>query len=443
MEIRKLFLKKESLRQKLEKLWELKDSRDWTPEERKDYDQHKSEAEKVNADLRLRSEFLETFKAEKSKEDLDFDKSKTDASIFKIIKSKIYEQTRDSAYKDDFGRCNEVLAEHRNKHKSRIKDGFTGIPESAFRIEKRTDITSGTQGGDNLISEIVRPDMYVEGLYESTWMNQAGVTVLTGLEGDIRIPVINDKPSFSWIAENANFPEQDMSFEDIMLMPRYAGAIQVFSLGIFLRSQGSSIVRFVQQELMRSFRSGLEKSFIQDDGTNNKPAGLYKIISDYNSGANEVAAVGGAGFGANKGGVVDYAKALETESKITSTNQSMPLRWLINDDVRLKALQVLKFPGVNGAEQLYKNGMFADRPATVTNSISKTVKKGTGNTSKIVLFQPQSLVLGRWLGGIQLQVNTQGAEYWKAGKTAVRVIDVCNLISRRNSDFAAYKEIAA
>ena len=97
MELRKLYLKKESLRQKLEKLWELKDSRDWTPEERKDYDQHKSEAEKVNADLRLRSEFLETFKAEKSKEDLDFDKSKTDASIFKIIKSKIYEQTRDSA----------------------------------------------------------------------------------------------------------------------------------------------------------------------------------------------------------------------------------------------------------------------------------------------------------------------------------------------------------
>ena len=80
--------------------------------------------------------------------------------------------------------------------------------------------------------------MYVEGLYESTWMSQAGVTVLSGLEGDLRIPVINNKPSFSWIAENANFPEQDLSFADIMLMPRYAGAIQIFSLGIFLRSQG-------------------------------------------------------------------------------------------------------------------------------------------------------------------------------------------------------------
>ena len=286
---------------------------------------------------------------------------------------------------------------------------------------------------------MVRPDQYAEGLYENTWMTETGVRILSGLSGDLKIPQIGTKPSFSWIQENSNFPEQDMSFSDVLLMPKYAGAIQVFSLGIFLRSAGDSITRFVQEELMRSFRAGLEKSFIQDDGTSNTPKGLYSIVPV----ANEVAAVGG-GTNANKGGVVDYAKALETEGKITSTNQMMPLRWLLNDDVRLKALQVLKFQ-VNGASQLFMPGsnMFADRPATITNSISKTVKKGTGNTSKLVLFQPQSLLLGRWLGGIQLQINTQGAEYWKAGKTAVRVIDVCNMVSRRNTDFAAYKEIAA
>lgn len=437
MNIRKLFLKKEDKRKELEKLWALRDSgTDWTPEQKEQYDKVASEVEKINADLKLRSEFIETFKMEKSKEDLAFEKNERDASLFKIIKSKIYEQTRDSSYKDDFGRVNEVLQEQRSKTKN-IRDGFTPIPESAFKApEKRTDITAGTQGGDDLISEIVRPDLFVPGLYEQTWMSQAGLVMLSGLQGDLRIPVIDDKPSFSWISENSDFPEQDMSFSDRMLMPRYAGAIQIFSLGIFLRSQGQSIVRFVQQELMRAFRSGLEKSFIQDDGTNSTPKGLYSIVP----GDNEVAAVGG-GLTANKGGAVDYVKALETEGKITNTNQTMPLKWLINDTVRLKALQVLKF-AVNGASQLFQGKMFADRPAIITNSISNTVKKGTGNTSKIILFQPQSLVLGRWLGGIQLQVNTQGAEYWKAGKTAVRVIDVCNIISRRDSDFAAYKEIA-
>ena len=189
---------------------------------------------------------------------------------------------------------------------------------------------------------------------------------------------------------------------------------------------------------MRSFRSGLDKSFIQDDGTNNKPKGLYSIVQS----TNEV--VANENGDANTGGDLTYAKCLETEAKITSTNQTMPLTWLINDKVRLKGLQNLSLrfrvvvsyicPGSN---------MLADRPTVLTNSIQDNIKKGTGDTSKIVLFQPQSLVLGRWIGGIQLQVNTQGAEYWKAGKTAVRVIDVCNLVSRRDSDFAVLKEINA
>ena len=438
MNIRELFVKKESLRKKLEGLWALRDKRDWSKEERESYDKTASEAEQINSDLRLRSEYVETFKMEKSKEDLDFDKSKRDASLFQIIKSKIYEQTRDSSYKDDFGRVNEVLQEQRGKTKN-IRDGFTPVPESAFEVpKKRTDITSTAQGGPSLISSVVRPDMYVQGLYEDTWMTRAGVPVLSGLSGDLKIPRVSDKPSFSWIAENTNFPEQDTTFDDVTLSPKYAGAIQIFSLGIFLRAAGNSIVRFIQQELMRSFRSGLEKSFIRDDGTSNKPKGLYSIVES----TSEVTATENAGT--NVGGDLSYAKCLETEAKITSTNQTMPLTWLVNDKVRLKALQILKFT-VNGASQLFMPGsnMFADRPALVTNSVQDDVKKGTGNTSKIVLLQPRSLVLGRWLGGIQLQVNTQGAEYWKAGKTAVRVIDVCNLVSRRDSDFAVLKEINA
>ena len=137
-----------------------------------------------------------------------------------------------------------------------------------------------------------------------------------------------------------------MDFDDVTLQPKYAGAIQIFSLGIFLRAAGSSVVRFIQQELMRSFRSGLDKSFIQDDGTNNKPKGLYSIVQS----TNEV--VANENGDANTGGDLTYAKCLETEAKITSTNQTMPLTWLINDKVRLKGLQKLKFT-VSGSSQLY------------------------------------------------------------------------------------------
>ena len=239
-----------------------------------------------------------------------------------------------------------------------------------------------------------------------------------------------------------NFPEQDASFDDVTLSPKYAGAIQVFSLGIFLRAAGNSIVRFVQEELMRSFRSGLEKSFIQDDGTSNKPKGIANIVEAGNI-VNASKQPDGSAVDANTGGNPRYDEALDVEGKITSTNQMMPLLWLLNDKTRLAALQVLKF-SVNGASQLFMPGsnMFADRRAIITNAVPSNITKGNkSDKSEAYLFQPQSLVLGRWLGGIQLQVNTQGSEYWKAGKTAVRVIDCCNLASRRDSDFAKYGQL--
>ena len=438
--LRALQIKKEKIRAKMSALWKKReDGQDWTPDEKKDYESHTEEVRKIDEDIKLRGEYVETFRQSKDKEDLNFDKSKRDASLFKIIRSQIYGQTKDESYKDDYGRVNEVLQETRSKAKH-IKDGFTPVPESAF--EKRTDITSANASGGSLVSEVVKPELYTEGLYEKTWVSECGVPVLKNLEGNVKIPAVNEKPSFGWVAENANFAEQDQTFKDVVLTPLYAGAIQIFSLGIFLRSQGESIVRFVQEELMRSFRAGIEKSFIQDDGSANTPRGLYDIIADYapsggSAGDNEVAV-------ANDGGAISYAKCLEAEAKITGTNQSMPLKWLLSDKVRLLAQQVLKF-AVNGASQLYdpKTMMLADSKSFVTNSIQDNLTQGSSanNTSKIVIFQPKSLVVGRWLGGIQLQVNSQAENLWKAGKTGVRILDVCNIVSRRDSDFAALKGI--
>ena len=102
---------------------------------------------------------------------------------------------------------------------------------------------------------------------------------------------------------------------------------------------------------------------------------------------------------ANTGGAMTYAKCLETEGKITSTNQRMPLTWLVSDAVRLKALQVLKF-AVNGASQLFMPGssMLADRPAIVTNSIQDNIARGTGTTSaRSFCFSHSRL---SWAGGL-------------------------------------------
>ena len=90
--LRELFLKKEDIKKKMSSLWDKRESgKDWSKEERASYDELASQADKVNSDLKLRSEFVENFKMSRGKEDLDFVKSERQASLFNIIRSKIYE----------------------------------------------------------------------------------------------------------------------------------------------------------------------------------------------------------------------------------------------------------------------------------------------------------------------------------------------------------------
>ena len=442
--MRGLFLNKEDLRKKMASLWALREGgQDWTPEQQKQYAEYSAKADKVNKDLKLMAEYTEQFKQQKqnNKEDADFEKSKRDCSLFKIIKSRIFEQTKDPAYREDFGRTNEVLSEHRqmvgDKH---VQDGYLPIPESCLnspdpRTRKMTEIQStGATGGGSLISEIARSDLYVPGLYESLWMAQAGVVMLNNLVGDVKIPQISNKPSFSWIGEGADFPEQDMTLKNQTLTPKYAGGWQGFTLATFLRT-GEEILRFVQMEMTRAFASGLQKSFLQDDANPvAEPEGLIaKVPAD-----NQITA--DANQGTNRGGDLTLAKVKEVEQKIVETNQNDPLVWLISHKVRIRAEQILKF-AVSGSSELFKDGMLAGTKTVITNGIPDNIKRGTGDTSTAVLFQPKSIVLGRWTGGLSLQINTQGAEFWKKGSVGVRILDACNMVSRRDSDLASLKEI--
>ena len=121
-------------------LWALREGgQDWTPEQQKQYAEYSAKADKVNKDLKLMAEYTEQFKQQKqnNKEDADFEKSKRDCSLFKIIKSRIFEQTKDPAYREDFGRTNEVLSEHRqmvgDKH---VQDGYLPIPGVLFEFPR-------------------------------------------------------------------------------------------------------------------------------------------------------------------------------------------------------------------------------------------------------------------------------------------------------------------
>lgn len=451
--LRQLYIKKEKIRAEMSKLWDVRESGGtWTQEQKKSYDELSEQARSVDTDIKLRGEYVETFKMSKDKEDLKFDRSLEDASLYKLIRYKVYKQERDEQYKDDYGRVEEVLQETR-KNSPQSKAGFTPIPESSL-MSKRDDITSAPASGGSLVSTLVRPDLYQETLFEKTVIGESGVPMLSGLEGDVKIPKADTASGFAFVAENANFPEQDQTFGEVTLQPKYAGGIQVFSLALFLRSQNESVMRFVQQEILNATRVGIDKAFIINNGANNTPEGLRKIIADHDGGANSIVPADG---GNAKTALCTWGDLLRAEGLITDTNEMGPLVCLIPDKLRRLASQILKF-NVSGSMPLYSKGMLGDCKTLVSNSVPTDIEipdntagyvatiKDAGEAaptqlSTAIFFQPKRFLVGRWRSGLQLQVNTQGAEYWKAGKTAVRVIDVCNFISRRPASASEVKNI--
>ena len=430
-------LKKEKteLLGKMKQLWEKRDKTPWTDDESANYEAAEKRVSDLSDEIEKRMVFESQMvsEVENQKDTKEHIKNRQELNMYHIIQGEVARQKGVNFRSMDPGRVNEVLSEHKRSIPSGVlRDGYQSVPDSVFELpeipKKRASITSADANAGNLVSEIVKPELYAEGLYSKTWVGEAGCPVLTGLQGDVKIPQLGTKPSGAFVAEDADFSDGSMDFNSVNLTPLQAGGIQIFSLQSFLRSQNQSVMQFVQQELLNFIRSVVERAFVRDDGSANKPKGLYSIIGSTAQNKIEIA---------TNGANIDYAHCLETEGKITSTDQHGELTWLISDKVRLSAQQKLKF-AVNGASQLFQNGMLADRKTLISNHISDSITQGTSanNTSTIIIFQPQSFVVGRWTGGLQVQVNTLAEAYFKKGQTGVRVLDVCNCVSRRDGDFA-------
>lgn len=87
LSLRFLFLEKEKRRKAMESLWAKRQGgQDWTKEERSSYEKMSGEADKLNSDIKLRSEYIETFQMAKGKEDLTLQSQSARPLYFQSLK---------------------------------------------------------------------------------------------------------------------------------------------------------------------------------------------------------------------------------------------------------------------------------------------------------------------------------------------------------------------
>ena len=427
--LRSLIQKKEKIRSQMAELWKAKESSEWTKEQRADYDKHSEAVKKLDDDIKLRSDYVETFQAELPKADKDFQSLERKASFFNLIKRELFESTNDSRFKIDSGPIKEVIAE-REKN---IPDQFrkTGdIPFQLYPTQKRATISTASGSGEDLKEETIYPDI-VPNLYEKAWAGRIGATFIENWRGDFILPGEKDKPASGFVAETADYSESSMDYEKaISLKPLKVGALQPFSLQSFMQDETRQLQNSINSQLMKEWAKKVDDDFLNADGNPvTEPKGLLNI-----TGIQELE----AGTGAD-GSNLTFAKLIECEGLFTSIDQDSPPTWLINAKTLTHARSTLRNT-VAGSLYIGNNRQIADRKFVMSNVVKSNLTKGSSGAtlSQAILVVPESVVVVQWAMPV---VSIDRSLGFKSDTVWTKISGYVNIGLKRPKDFINLKNI--
>ena len=387
--LRTLIQKKENLRSKMSELWKVKEEgKEWSNEQRSEYDKLHEQVKKIDDDIKLRSEYVENFRHKEDKEDKKFKQLENRASIFNIIKRQAFEMTNDSRLKIDGGPINEVMQERsKNIDSQFIKPGEVLVPLNSFGIKKRATLSTAAGSGENLVEDTIYPEI-IKNLYEKSWAGRLGVDIIENWRGNFLMPSEDTKPASGFIAETADYPESSIDYKAaISLAPLKVGALQPFSLQSFMQDETRQLENSINSQLMKEWAKKVDDDFLNADGSPvTEPKGLLNI-----TGIQSIDVTG------SNGGPVTFAKCLEAEGKLRENNQDMPPVWLINSKTLVHARGTLK-NNVAGANYIATTKMFADRRFVESNVVKSNLTKGSSGAvlSQALLIVPESVVIVQW-----------------------------------------------
>ena len=138
----------------------------------------------------------------------------------------------------------------------------------------KRDLNVGTAAdGGNLVSTELLSGSFIEILRNKMAIMEAGVTMLTGLEGNIAIPKQDGTTSAYWVGEGGAPTEGQQSFTQISMTPKTVGAFTDFTRRTLLQSS-IDIEAFVRDDIAKKIALELDRTAIYGTGSSNQPLGL-------------------------------------------------------------------------------------------------------------------------------------------------------------------------
>lgn len=236
--------------------------------------------------------------------------------------------------------------------------------------ELRSNVTVDAEGED-----VVAKDLYdiVGPLRAKNVLLQAGAKFLTGLVGDVEIPIMS-ATNCNWAGEVAAAADGAPTFSNVTLKPKRLTAYVNISKQL-LAQDSVDVDNMIRQDIINAVNSKLEATILGTAaGSSTQPAGLFN----------------GATF---VKGATTMNKIAEVEGAVEEANVIGDCKWIVSPS--FKATLRASAKGSNIAQSLYANGEIDGTEALSTSNCPKT---------DAVYGDFSNLAIGQW-GSIDLTVD--------------------------------------
>ena len=244
----------------------------------------------------------------------------------------------------------------------------------------KRDLNVGTAAdGGNLVSTDLLSGSFIEILRNKMAIMEAGVTMLTGLEGNIAIPKQDGTTAAYWVGEGAAPTEGQQSFTQISMTPKTIGAFTDFTRRTLLQSS-IDIEAFVRDDIAKKIALELDRTAIYGTGSSNQPLGLTQT-----SGIGSQSLTGAGTF--------SELIAMETDVAVANA-EGNSMKYLINATTR-GALKSTEKTSTSTANFVFENNQINGYQAITTNQLVN---------NDVIFGDFSQFIVGMW-SGLDLTVD--------------------------------------
>lgn len=301
------------------------------------------------------------------------------------------------------------------------------IPDAAFRtLTGKTNVDAHITGnGAATVATELLGSQYIEALVARTVLGNAGVTVLSGLTGDIAIPK-GGTVTAGWLnAEDADAAVGTPAFTQVPGTPHTVSSNVDISRKLVLQPS-LSVQALITSMILDAIARGVEAAAFDGTGTSGQPTGLSATA---NVGAVSMTA-----------GAPTKEKLVEFWEKVYTANAGGPnMKYIGSPAVKALLCKTLDYFGINAsgakATSSVVGGIGAGYLCTKDGQVEgyDFLMSGLCNSKKLYFGDWSQLVLAFW-SGVDLTVDP----YTLSTKGALRLVAFqdCDVLVRHPQAFA-------